>query len=273
MVFAIAAILAVTASAAADARSDYLIRLLKDSSQFRVRAQAAISLGSIRGDPAVVKALSEALGDQHPAVRAASASSLERAGDPAALPALQAARDDEEEAVRSAVRRAIATLQQKPEASPEAVSTSATAKSQALTGPLKYYIGIGMPGTRAQSVDRDTLQHTRQVIENQVRGFGGVLIAPESETTKTALTVIKDRNLKGYYLDSSIVSLEELPEGGTRAVVSIIVGTYPERNMRMILQGAARVIGNAGSAKTQAIEGAIQGALRQLPQAFASGSQ
>jgi hypothetical protein len=55
-------------------------------------------------------------------------------------------------------------------------------------------------------------------------------------------------------------------------VVSVIVNTYPGRDMRVILQGAATVQGASGaSAERQAIEGALTGALRRLPQAFAAG--
>src|SRR5689334_15704301 len=64
--------------ALADARSDYLVRLLAGSTQFRVRAQAAISLGSVEPAASVVSALSKALSDEHPAVRAAAANSLGR---------------------------------------------------------------------------------------------------------------------------------------------------------------------------------------------------
>jgi hypothetical protein len=82
----------------ADAKSSYLIRLLQESSQFRVRAQAAISLGRVEKEPAVTKALIAALHDQHSAVRAASASSLERLGDPSALGELEKCRNDPETA-------------------------------------------------------------------------------------------------------------------------------------------------------------------------------
>ena len=43
----LAALLLDVQVASADARSEYLIRLLEGSTQFRVRAQAAISLGSV----------------------------------------------------------------------------------------------------------------------------------------------------------------------------------------------------------------------------------
>jgi hypothetical protein len=130
-----------------------------------------------------------------------------------------------------------------------------------------------MPGSRASTVNRDTLRLTKQFIEAQVSELDGVMIAKGKETPSRVRSVLKSKKLDGYYLDSSVLSLEELPGGGARAVVSIIVGTYPERNMRTILQGSAKVIGNTASAKNQAIEGALRGALRQLPKVFSMGAQ
>jgi len=93
-----------------------------------------------------------------------------------------------------------------------------------------------------------------------------VLLVPIALTVPGVRAVAKT----GYYLDASVVSVG--PQGGgTRAVVSVILNTYPGRDMRAILQGAATVPGASGpSAERQAIEGALRGALRRLPQAMAA---
>ena len=78
-----------TSMALADARTDFLMRMLATSTQFRVRAQAALALGAQSGIKDVVPALTSALKDEHPAVRAACAAALERLGDPSAIPALK----------------------------------------------------------------------------------------------------------------------------------------------------------------------------------------
>ncbi len=256
-----------TLSAAADARSDYLIRLLKGSSQFRVRAQAAISLSTIKNNREAVEALSGALKDDHPAVRAAAASSLERIGDPGALGALEASRNDSERAVKAAVEKAIARLRRLA-GSTQPVAAAGGAGRPALGGTARYYVGVGMPGTASNAVNRQLLENARRFIESRVSEVDGVLIAPEDESPSAARKVLASRKLVGFYLDSSIVSVETQPGGGTRAVVSVIVGTYPDRDMKMILQGAATVIGSDSRGATQAVEGAFRGALRRLPQAL-----
>ena len=96
----------------------------------------------------------------------------------------------------------------------------------------------------------------------------GVRVAPDGENNRAAERILREARLTGYFVDSSIVRIEETG-GGTRAVVSVIVGTYPGRDMRAILQGAATVPGATGEGAVRAaIEGALRGAMRRLPQAM-----
>src|SRR4051812_20327491 len=95
----------------ADSKSDFLVRMLATSSQFRVRAQAALALAA-NNEPAVIQALTKSLrGDEHPAVRAASASALERLRAPSSLSALRAALRDEDKTVRAAAQRAVSEVE------------------------------------------------------------------------------------------------------------------------------------------------------------------
>jgi HEAT repeat protein len=88
----------------------YLVKLLASSSQFRVRAQAAISLGLMEKSPAARDALTAALQDAHPAVRAAAATSLGRIGEVSHIVVLQKLGNDSEAPVRSAARTSITKL-------------------------------------------------------------------------------------------------------------------------------------------------------------------
>jgi hypothetical protein len=244
-----------------DPRSTYLIKLLEGSSQFRVRAQAAISLGAVEGSPATTQALTAALRDGHPAVRAAAATSLGRVSDASSLAALKALERDPEEPVRSAARASIARLGSAPPATRPGVTEP--------SGPALYYVAIAEPGTRVSTIDRAALGKARAFIKLRVAQIDGVRIAPDSEDNQTAEKVLKTKRLKGFYIDSSIVSIEKKAGGGTRVAVSVIVATYPGRDMRAIMQGAATVSGAGDQAYGQAMEGAFSGALRQLSQALA----
>jgi hypothetical protein len=262
-------VLLATASAAADARTDYLVRLLKNSSTFRVRAQAALSLGKSDEDGAkVVRALTQALKDDHSAVRTAAAASLRRVGNPSALGALRSARNDEDAAVRRAVRKAIRKLKRLKRRQPK--QDRGRSERQDRAASAQYYVGVGKPGSRVDGIDDSTLRSTREYIEQRVRDMSGVVVAPQGEGRSQVQRKLQQKDLTGYYVDSSIVKIQD-KDSGTRAVVSVILNTYPGRDMRAMLQGAATVPNRHGArARKQAIEGAIRGALRRLPQAMES---
>jgi hypothetical protein len=129
-----------------------------------------------------------------------------------------------------------------------------------------------LPASKGEAVRKEVLLRARKFIEEQVRSFDGVRIAPTNENSVRVKSVLRHDKLMGFFLDSSVVQVEKRPGGGTRAVVSIIVGTYPGREMRSILQGAATVMGEGPGTEVQAIEGAFRGALRRLPQALETAS-
>ena len=246
-----------------DPRSTYLIKLLEGSSQFRVRAQAAISLGTVEAARAAVDALTKALRDVHPAVRAAAATSLGRVGDASSVAALRALERDTEEPVRSAAKAAMAKL---ASAAPEIRVDPVTPPTP--SGPALYYVAVAEPATRVASLDKQLLAKAHAFIKQRVGQMQGVRLAPDAESAQAAEQVLKKQRLKGFYLDSSIVSVEKRPGGETRIAVSVIVATYPGRDMRAIMQGAATVTGAGSQTHQQALEGAYSGALRQLSQAF-----
>lgn len=252
-----------SSAAADDPRSTYLIKLLEGSTQFRVRAQAAISLGSVEPSNTVRSSLASALKDVHPAVRAAAATSLGRVGDRSHVAALRALERDPEEPVRGAARTAIAKLQSSS-AEPAALAVAPPTPS----GPALYYVAVGPTATRVSSVDNGALTSARDYIRQRVAQIDGVVLAADGEDTAAAERVLKKRSLRGFYIDSSIMSVEKKPDGGTRVAVSVILATYPGRDMRAIMQGAATVSGGGPSDYAQAVQGAFSGALRQLPQAL-----
>ena len=239
-------------TAQADARQDYLVRLLRDSDAFRVRAQAALSLGQLESTRKSVAALERAARDRHPAVRVSAISSLRRLGAKGSLPVVERATRDKNKAVRRAAVEAAAAL-------------SAIGERERGPGRPQYLVAVGMPGAKAERVSRQMLFDARIYLSEQLLELEGVELAPDDLTPADAKREIAQRKLHGYYIESSIVTLE--PKGvGVRAVVSIIVLSYPGRDMRGMLRGAATASGRY-SAETaeQAVQGAFVGALRRLP--------
>ncbi len=261
-------LLAVAPVALADARSDYLVRLLQTSTAFRVRAQAAISLGSGLPDPAVTAALTAALRDENAAVRAAAASSLGRVGDASAVTPLRAVERDSEAAVRAAATAAIAAIQSRGTAGTGgATGGGTTGGATTGSGPVRYYVGIGRPnvtGTLSPSV----ASGLRGVVERRLASIGGIAIAPDGESVAAAQGELRRRSLAGFYLDISI-TIESLPAGAIRARVSVVVQDYPGRNVRSMLSGSATISG-ASAADATLLEAAIGSALNRLPAALAA---
>jgi HEAT repeat protein len=258
--------------ASADERSDYLIRLLQTSAAFRVRTQAAISLGSGLPDPAVTAALAAALRDENAAVRAAAANSLGRVGDASVLTALRTAERDPEAAVRTAATAAIAAIQARPAGGGGGSSTTSGSGSGGgatppPSGPARYYVGMGRPnvtGTLSPAV----VGSVRGMVERRLGTIGGIAIAPDGESVAAAQRALRSRSLAGFYLDIS-VTVESLPTGAIRARVSIVVQDYPARNVRSMLSGSATATG-ASSADASLIEAAVGSALNRLPTALAA---
>ena len=256
---------AVLASAVAHAqtdRSQYFIDLLGSSTSFSVRAQAALALGRVAPSSEVRTALTAALRDEAPAVRAAAASAMQRLGDQQLLAALRSAVASERDAtVRDAERRAIAGIQASGSSSgSSSTATASTSTTPRNTGTPRYYVAIGQPGDNSSALGAAGVSSLQRFITG--------------ESPAAGTRALRSNRLVGYYIDASVVSVEETAEG-TTARVSIILATYPGRDMRAMLSGSARVPNARGPEAVQrAVQGAVQGSLRRLPQAMeASGAR
>lgn len=243
-----------SASAMADARTDFFINNLRNSDSFRVRSSAALALGRVAPNQTVLRTLMGALGDTNPAVRIAAATSLGRLGDASALSALRRKQRDREPSVVEAVRSAIRALED----------------SGTPSGPSRYYVGVGTPGTAAKNVGPELLSGATGVLRGLVGAVDGVVLAPADESNAQVRRRLQQQSLSGYFIDSSVVRVDD-QDGSVRVDVSLIVNTYPGRDMRAILNGSATVRGSSGErARRRAMEGAFTGALRRLPQALAA---
>ena len=271
----VAVCLSLASVAAADARTDFLIRMLSTSAQFRVRTQAALALGGQQQASVVTQALAKALSDEHPAVRAASAASLGRLKDPTAVrrAAFRTERPRQFGAPGSASGpRCLGTSAAAVASTAKSSGTSSSSGSYAPSGSATYYVGVGLPGSQV-GLSAPALRDLRAHVVQQVTQMEGVRVAPENEDKKAAAKVIGSAKLVGYFVDSSVTKVEARPDGSVRAQVSVVIGTYPGRDIRAMLSGAATVSGGGAgeAAKVQAVQAAFTGALRRLPQAMQAG--
>jgi hypothetical protein len=181
--------------------------------------------------------------------------------DASVLPALRAAASDPEPPVRVAVNDSIAKLEG------AARRSGAAVEAPRPTGPPRFYVAVARPATKLPDVSPADLERAHQALRERLGQMDGVVLAPVGETPAAARDVMRARKLKGYYIDSSVTSIEPKPGGGTRVAVSVILATYPDRAMRAIMQGAATALGG-NDTRGQAVASALKSAVSQVPQAM-----
>ncbi len=235
----------------------YLRNLALNSSSFRVRVQALISLGREAPSTTSRATMQEALGDGHPAVRTAALDGLARHGDHTSLAAIAARFRDASPPVRRSAARAHAALEQ-----------MLANREPAPGASKKYFVQVGRSSSSVSGMSPEALAEAKRVTERTLAGMDAVWVAAGDESPAAVNKLLKQQNLHGFVVDSSIVTIEKTPSG-LRAVVSVIVGTYPGRDIRAMLRGAATAQGgDERKAAVRAVSGAMQGALRQLPSAL-----
>lgn len=230
-----------------------LIELLEGSRDFRVRVRAALALGN-RGNRGAAPALARALGDPHPAVRAAACDALSRIGGPLQLPALRARQQDPEASVRQAAERAIAAIEAKiataspspPASPPPAFPSPPPALPSSFHVPpwhlVRAVVVMGSSSDRSPqnqaaflaSALREELATLSRTL-TQVRFFEAPPQAGEERE-------ISRKGVQRYRIDASIQRLERVEGPGIRCEVSLLLLEDPTANLRAAFRGAATVI-------------------------------
>jgi len=276
------AVLLATGLAGADGRTDYLVRMLRTSSQYRVRIQAALTLGEI-ADTASLPALVEALEDEESSVRVAALAALARIGDPSVLDAVRARVRDRNGSVARQARTSVRTLEQIAQC--QAAAGGGPSGPSGPGGPgvtppggaARFYIGLGGMGNRAGVRGDEAKALLRRFLSDEIGAAPGVVITPQDETPAQTTKILKQKRLTGYWVDGSITKLTR-ENGNIRAEISLMVMTNPGRDLRMMLSGAAQV--SAGGRMTpaletdlqnQALKGAATGAVRRLVSQLQAG--
>ncbi len=256
----------------ADARSAYLLRLLRSSSNFRVRAQAALTLGGMRGE-AVRRGLEAALRDEHPAVRTAAAASLAKLADPAALAALRAAeRRERHRATRAVMKRSMRRLASLPRRGRREGGRGSRGRPD--TGPAPpsapYLLLVSVGTSRARGAGERERRWLAEAMHRELRALGAEVMDASSNARamREEQRRARDRGARTYRVDGSLVEVKET-ERGMHAVVSVVLNTHPGRAIRAMMRGAATVPGARDeAARKLAIEGAARGALRRIRRAL-----
>jgi hypothetical protein len=241
------------ASFAKSTTTSKLIQTLQTSDDFRVRTQAALSLGGSNSSEALVP-LCDALEDDNTAVRAAAAAAigrLHRGGDDC----LERRRKAEREAtVRSAIKKAIEVLHAEPE--PE--FTSAT----------RFYVAVGKTTDNTGRSGDEVNRIVRKAMREAAEASTNVLMAPASETTSQgAKRLSAHKNVRGLFLLPRVGN-PQYADKNLKIRVEVAYFTYPDKallGMLGIPLSAQGIRGKSPDIEDQLIEAAAGRAIEKVP--------
>ena len=217
----------------ADVRADYLISLLKNGSSYRVKIQAAQSLGRIQCREAI-PALEDALGDESSHVVIASAAALGEIGDPAAIPALKtASRKGHSAAVKNQIQASIRLLQ-------ALAPDSGADKSDHAIIRNEFLVKVDAMGNSSTTTTEGVTDMLRTIVIDELLKKEVVEIQSSSMTDSDVRQRLKKLNSKAFILSGALIKLQR-EEQFMVAKIALNVLSNPDYNLIMMPSGEARI--------------------------------
>lgn len=244
-------------------------RELTESSDFRVRVQAALRLGRTGGASARAD-LETGLHDAHPAVRVACAVALGSIGDKDAVPALQQAMKTESfPSAKSSMKDTIDKLR-----ASSAAAAAAAAPVDPSTGveKAKYVVQLGaMRNTTGQRADLDTVMRSAaRAKAGSIKG-AVVLDNPDAAVLRRA----SERKIPVLLVDGSLTRLSQstAKDGGVivSAQVDLSIRRVPQQTLKGMVSGNASASDDARNTnkgitelQNRAVNGAVESAIASV---------
>ncbi|MBI3204001.1 MAG: HEAT repeat domain-containing protein [Myxococcales bacterium] len=212
-----AAVLLFALPARAEDAIDRAADKLKNGDDFRVRTQAALSLGASKSKRAV-DPLCGGLEDSNNTVRAASAAALGKLAKGGEDCLEKRLSDESNASVKSAIKKALATL--KGGAEPP------------ISESTKVYLAIAKASDKTGRDGEEVAKIVRSAMLKAAGEQDGFVIAPASETTAEATKrLAKWKKLKAFYLSPKV--LEPKYSGGSLQVkIDVAIFTYPGKALK-----------------------------------------
>ncbi|MBX3186679.1 MAG: HEAT repeat domain-containing protein [Labilithrix sp.] len=245
-------------------------RELTESSDFRVRVQAALRLGRAGGAQSRAD-LERGLRDAHPAVRVACAAALGTIGDKGSIPALeQAMRGETFASVKSQMKETIEKLKTGGAASANRAAIAADPQTQ--IERAKYVLQLGtMRNATGQRADLDSVM--RQAATTKARSIKNTVILDGADAA--VLKRASERKIPVLLVDASLTRLSQSAgrNGGVivSAQVDLSIRQVPKQTLKGTVSGNASASDDArttdkGIAELQnrAVNGAIESAMSSV---------
>jgi hypothetical protein len=193
----------------------YLAEQLRTATDFRVRTQAALALGS-SGTAEAVAPLCEGLDDTNETVRSAAAAALGKLAKPEGAACLAKHANETSPSVRAVIERSLASLKGKPPP-PGANDT--------------FYVAIGPVADKSGRKDSKVPALVLAAMQQKLLSMRGYAVAPQGETAAAARKVIDKHKLTGFFLQTRV---EPPKMNGSDLTVQIRVTlwTYPGKSLQ-----------------------------------------
>jgi HEAT repeats len=224
LTFFIFTMVSVTGNVRADFRTEYLVTMLEKGGNYRVRVQAATTLGRLRATDAV-HALTSALEDESDLVVISAATALGQIGDVSVIPAVEKALSiTTSSAAKSQIEVTLRVLRA---LSPEGDTTAAE------NATPRYLIRVDVMGNSSGTGDKDIVDFFRDIVVKRLKTEPGVVLQKPGMTNKNIKTHLKKEKLDGYIISGSLIRLEHV-DGQVVVKLSLNVFSNPDYNLLMM---------------------------------------
>jgi len=242
------------ANASADARSDYLINMLENGATYRIRVQAATTLGVIRCADAV-EALGRALTDESDLVAISAAAALGQIGDAVAIPALEAAlKDPPSDPAKAQFETTLRVLR----ALVQGDDLSAVADVEP-----RFLIRVDAMGDSSGGPRKGITETMRAMVVERLGREPGVVLQGPGMSADQVRTKAKKEKLKPFILSGSIMRLER-KDAQLLVKISLNVFSNPGYNLLAMPSAEGAIAVSNGPISVDAMHSAQDRALKAV---------
>lgn len=223
--------LAFVTNAMASERTDYLLKLLKTSDNYKVRVQAATTLGNLR-EKRAVPALSRALSDKNELVVISAAAALSRIGDPKAIgPLKKTLKNNKSKAVRSQVQATLRVL--------DSIRSGGRSEEKKTLNPV-YLIRVDAMGNSSGKLMGEAEKFLKEIVIEKMTTDQRVVLQKKKTNAKKVKQMMAEKKLRGYIISGAVIRLEQVG-GEIVAKIALNVFTNPSYSLLMMPTAEGRL--------------------------------
>jgi len=208
----------------ADARIDYLLDMLENGKNYRLREQAATTLGKLRANEAV-PALVKATRDSHELVIISAAIALKQIGDGSVVGEIEKSLAmAPTKAARSQLKVTLAALKDIQKSGKPGTSVK---------GKPRYLVRVDSMGNSSTERRFNLVEAMRELVMKRVDQEADVVLQQPGMTEEQVRAKIRNEKLVGYIISGSIINMEKYED---RLVVKLGLNVFsnPDYNLLMM---------------------------------------